>query len=128
MVRQIFFVGCGGFLGSIARYLVTLALPAITGISAARFPIATLAVNTLGCLAMGAIAGLFMRSDALSSPTFLFLSIGVLGGFTTFSAFGLETFQLLRSGQSGLAVLNVTANLALGFTAVLLGRWVVFRA
>lgn len=104
----------GGALGSGARFGVRLALPA------AAFPWATLAVNALGCFA----AGLVLRAleqRAMGEPARLFLLTGVLGGFTTFSAFGAETLELALAGKYRLAAMNAVANLALSLLAVVGG-------
>lgn len=109
---NVLLVGAGGALGSVARYLVSLlALRAFGN----AFPAGTLAVNVLGCLAAGAVAA---RLDPLS-PWRNFLIAGVLGGFTTFSAFGLETRAL---GMSTSAAVYVALSLGLGLGAVWLGQ------
>mgnify|MGYP001486272949 CR=1 FL=1 len=109
-MTQVLFVGVGGFLGSVARYLLVGLLQPSTGVS---FPVGTLAVNVLGCVAIGGISELL--------ETQAFLVIGLLGGFTTFSAFGNETLNLFRQG-SMLAVANVVANVVLAIGGVWVGR------
>jgi CrcB protein len=79
-------------------------------------------VNILGCFAIGILNGWIERQPAANPSLQLFVSVGILGGFTTFSTFGWETMQLLRMQQTGLAVFNVVASLSLGFGAVWLGR------
>jgi CrcB protein len=105
-------VGCGGFLGSLLRYglgsLVHRALPMAT------FPHGTLAVNLVGCLAIGALAGLADSRQMFSPPLRAFTFIGVLGGFTTFSTFGYETFALARDGDYLRAGWNVGLHVVLG--------------
>jgi CrcB protein len=108
-------VGIGGALGSMARYGVGLALPSI------GFPYATLAVNVIGCFAIGLALPTMERAVALPQDLRLLIVVGFLGGFTTFSAFGNETLALIRAG-AGLALLNVAANVLLGLAAVVLGR------
>lgn len=110
-------VGLGGFLGSIARFGASMALGPI---SPGRFPWATFAVNCLGCLLIGLLSGAFSRSGVPESVR-LFVITGLLGGFTTFSAFGLESVALLRRGETGLAVLYILGSAALGVAAVWLG-------
>ncbi len=110
-------VGLGGFIGSVARYGVSVWLPPV---AAGRFPLATFAVNCLGCLLIGLLAGALMRAPVPEAVR-LFLLTGVLGGFTTFSAFGLETVMLLRRGELGFAVLYVLASVLVGIAAVWLG-------
>ena len=85
------------------------------------FPTGTLTVNVLGCLGIGFLLTLGVSTRPLSEPMRLVLVTGVLGGFTTFSAFGYETHQLLRDGNVAGACLSVALNLGLGLAAVGLG-------
>lgn len=115
-----FAVAAGGALGSMARYginqLVQARWPLV------RLPIATLAVNVIGCFAIGLLAGL-IASDKLQlrfmSREFIF--VGILGGFTTFSSFGLDTLTLARSGAPGTAFLNIALQIGLGLLATSAG-------
>jgi len=108
--------GLGGFLGASGRYAVGLLLhhPA----DHPTFPLGTLAVNIVGCLLIGGVLGWGEAREMLTPALRAFLVAGILGGFTTFSAFGFDTFQLLRHGHVGLAGLNVVAQLGLGLLAV----------
>lgn len=108
-------VGLGGFLGSVLRYWISGAVYAFT--PAPRFPWGTLAVNVLGCFAIGWIGGLAESRGVLSAPGRLFLLVGVLGGFTTFSTFGYETLALLREQAMGRAALNAVLQMGLGLGA-----------
>jgi fluoride exporter len=119
MLATFLWVGAGGFLGSAARYGVAVALAGSP--LQARFPLATFLVNLAGCAAIGLLAGLWERFPTLDAQLRLFLVTGVLGGFTTFSAFGLETIALLRQGQLALAALYAVGSVALGVLAVWLG-------
>lgn len=112
----ILLVGLGGFVGSVMRYLTTLAFA--RGFPDARFPYGTLAVNTLGCLAIGFLGTRALTEDA---PGRWFVVIGILGGFTTFSAFGLETHALAREGGPWPALTNVTLQVVCGLAAVWVG-------
>jgi CrcB protein len=116
---RVLFVGIGGFLGSVLRYGVAAAAQRWSG--AAVFPIGTLAVNVIGCFAIGFLMDLAERS-AFSAEARAFVFVGVLGGFTTFSAFGNETVALLRNGRSSEAFLNIAAHLVIGLGCVMLGR------
>jgi CrcB protein len=112
-------VGSGGFLGALARYglsgLVHRQLPLTT------FPYGTLLVNLLGCLGIGAIAGL-AESRQLFGPEFrTFTLIGVLGAFTTFSTFGYETLAMIRDDEYLRAAANVGMHVILGLALVWLG-------
>ncbi len=81
----------------------------------------TLLVNILGCLALGFILELEVRTNLVPDSTRLFLAVGFLGAFTTFSTFGFETIKFLQNGMPQLALLNVGANLGLGLLAVWMG-------
>lgn len=119
-MHPIFPVMLGGALGAAARYLTATSL----GTRASGWPLGTFSVNLLGGLLMGVLAALVLRGHA-SEGARLFLGVGVLGGFTTFSAFSLEGFQLIARGQWLLAaiyalasVLGSIAALALGYALV----------
>ena len=112
-------VGLGGFAGAVLRFGLVSATAKWT--QTTGFPIGTLAVNLLGCLAIGVFAAYADHRDLWESPLRPLLVIGVLGGFTTFSAFGFESFTLMRTGQAGLALLNMGAQPVLGLLAVWLG-------
>lgn len=112
-------VAVGGALGSLARHWVNLGI-------AHRFerpvPNATFVVNVVGCLAIGAVAGLVAGGRVHLTPTLrTFILVGVLGGFTTFSSFGLDTFTLAHGGDYARAFWNVTGQLALGLGALWIG-------
>lgn len=112
-------VGLGGFIGSIARYrLGGLVLHHSLG---SRFPAATLAVNLAGCLVVGLLAGWAEHRNALGPGMRLLLITGFCGGFTTFSAFGLETLYLMRRDAFALAALNVALSVAGGIAGVWIG-------
>lgn len=124
---QVVMVALGGAMGSVLRYLVAgWVQPAGGG-----FPLGTLVVNILGCFALGVLNALFGGSGPwLIRPEYrIGLTIGVLGGFTTFSTFGWESFQLAKDQQHLRAGLNLLLSIALGLVAVWLGyrlaqRWV----
>jgi fluoride exporter len=118
-VRNLLLVGSGGFLGSIARYVLGGLVLHATG--APRFPYGTLVVNATGCLAIGVIAGLAERASLFTPATRLFLMTGILGGYTTFSAFAYETVFLAREHAWVSALGNVLAQVALGLIAVVAG-------
>jgi fluoride exporter len=107
----------GGGIGAVLRYLLSTLMYQFAG---PAFPVGTLAVNLLGSFAIGFLSGVAER--AIMPPDLRnFLQIGILGGFTTFSSFGLETIQLLRDGEMGLATANVLLNNVGGLALVLLG-------
>ena len=118
-MQNILLVGLGGFLGSVARYKLSGLVLHMT--SQSGFPFGTFAVNVLGCLVVGVLAGVAERYDVLGPEARLFLFTGLLGGFTTFSAFGLDAMHLIRHGDLGTATLYTGGSVALGITAVWLG-------
>ncbi len=118
-MRNILIVGCGGFLGSVARFWLGGLVSHAT--APGRFPLGTLAVNVAGCLVMGVLAAMAETRQVFTPGARLLLFTGLLGGFTTFSAFGLETFALARDGAWRDAALNIVLQLVLGLGAVWLG-------
>ena len=112
-------VGLGGCLGSMARYSLG-AWVLLLG-AQGRFPLGTFLVNVLGCWVVGMLAGAGVRYQWFGADVRLFLFTGLLGGFTTFSAFGLETLHLLRDGDVGVALLYVGGSVVLGIALVWLG-------
>ena len=117
-------VGLGGALGSMARYGVSGLAHRLLD---TRFPVGTLTENTAGCLAIGALMSLIEDRQTLSPDVRTFLTVGVLGGFTTFSSFGYEMLEMLRHGDLRLALLNIAGNLLLGLGAAAAG-WMAARA
>lgn len=118
-MKDLALVALGGGVGAVARYLVGGAL--LHWSAQERFPLSTFIVNVLGCLAIGLVAGLVERQQLLSSEIRLLLMTGVLGGFTTFSAFGLEAIQLVRRGEWWIAGLYAGGSVVAGIAAVWLG-------
>jgi CrcB protein len=118
MLTRLLLVGAGGFLGSVLRYLLGSWVQTVFG---GRFPLGTLAVNVLGCFVIGLLMGMAESRSVLSPEWRLFAVVGLLGGFTTFSAFSYDTVELWRGVTSLAAVLNVTASVGLGLTATWLG-------
>jgi CrcB protein len=112
-------VALGGAVGSMARHAVNVALH--TRVTT-RFPIGTVVVNLIGCFAIGLLAGLLTSERiALRAHWREFVFVGLLGGFTTFSAFGLDTLLLARTHSPGQAALNVGAQVVGGLLAVWVG-------
>jgi len=118
-VQNILIVGMGGFIGASLRYLLSGWVQRLSG--QAGFPYGTIAVNLLGCLLIGFLGGLAVNRGLFASESRLFLLIGVLGGFTTFSTFGYETLTLLRDGQLVIAITNVGIQVVIGVVAVWIG-------
>ncbi len=122
MKLDILVVGCSGFVGSICRYLVYVGFGSR---NLTTFPWATFVVNVVGCFLIGIVGTLLERSVPHGRHLYLIGSVGFLGAFTTFSAFGFETITLMRNQQMSLALLNVGANVAAGLAAVVIGRYLV---
>ncbi len=112
-------VALGGAIGSVARYKLSGYILHHT--VDWRFPAGTFAVNVVGCLVAGVLAGLAEKHDYFSPDVRLLLFTGLLGGFTTFSAFGLETMFLLKRGDVWVAVANVVLSVVAGLAALWLG-------
>lgn len=119
MWNPIFLVAAGGAIGSVARYLLSGAI--LHTAPSARFPWPTFAINVLGSLFFGVLAGLTAKLGTLEPPLRLFLLTGVLGGFTTFSAFSFETLYLLRIREPLLALAYSGGSAAIGLLAVWIG-------
>ena len=118
-MKGLLLVALGGALGSVARHLLSgWTLHQTVGW---RFPLGTFLVNVIGCLAVGVLGGLVVKHDLFSPETRLFLFTGVAGGFTTFSAFGLETFHLLRRDETLVAGGYVVSSVAVGMLVLWLG-------
>ena len=118
-LRQMLIVAVGGAIGSVARY--RLSGWVVHQTVDWRFPLGTFVVNVLGCLMVGLLAGLAVKEDVFSSNARLLLFTGLMGGFTTFSAFGLETFYLLRRGEYWIAGSNMVLSMAVGLLALFAG-------
>lgn len=117
-MTKIFLVFLGGGLGAMSRYVVTTLLAGKLG----NFPLGTFAANISGSFLMGLLLGIFVgRSGATSEMFRLFLAVGFLGGFTTFSSFSAETFNLIQNEQTFAAILNVVFSVAVGLTVCAVG-------
>ena len=122
---KIFLAGIGGFLGSILRYSVSGFVQDVS--RSIHFPYGTLAVNLIGCFAIGLLSHLAETRGFFTAETRTLVFVGVLGGFTTFSAFVNETINLWREGESGLALINIAAHLVLCLGAVWLSRVLAYQ-
>jgi CrcB protein len=120
-----FAVAAGGALGSMARFWLTGAVAALTG---PRFPYGTLLINILGSFVIGVVAGLTLTPERMGMHPDLriFLMVGICGGFTTFSAFSLQTLELLQAGAVVPALLYVVASVLLCVLFVWFG-WALGR-
>ncbi|WP_101926044.1 MULTISPECIES: fluoride efflux transporter CrcB [Luteimonas] len=121
-MTRLLLIGLGGFVGSICRYQLSLWLTSLAAPDAgARFPFGILGVNLLGCLVAGLLTGAIARHGWFSPDVRVMLMVGVLGGFTTFSAFGMDTLALLRRGDIAMAALYVGLTVVVGLVLAWFG-------
>jgi CrcB protein len=118
MFKQLLLIGLGGFVGSVARFLVSKLNTRVDWFS---IPIGTLTVNVAGSLLIGFLIGISEKSPVLTVEWRMFLMVGLCGGFTTFSSFSGENLMLMRNGQFLPLLLYTGLSILLGFTAVYLG-------
>ena len=118
-MKNLILVGLGGFLGSVARYKLGGFILHHYGDS--KYPYSTFIVNVSGCLVIGLLAGLIEKHHLFTMEVRLLLFTGILGGYTTFSAFGYETVFLIRRGKFLVATLNIVVTVVCGIFAVWLG-------
>lgn len=118
-MKEALWVGLGGFVGSIARY--KLGGVVLQHSMQWRFPLSTFVVNVGGCFVLGMLSGLAERNAFFTAEVRLLLFTGLLGGFTTFSAFGADGVNLIRRGDVGIAAAYALLSILGGFTAVWLG-------
>jgi CrcB protein len=117
---QIVLVGVGSLIGGVLRFGLSTWVHRV--LDNPWFPYGTLVVNSLGSLLIGFLAGLAESRLAFTSEARLFIFVGILGGFTTFSSFALETLSLARDTQSAAALANIGLQLTLGLVAVWIGN------
>ena len=118
MLRTIFIVGAGGFIGSVMRYLVQIWLE--KGMET-TFPWGTFVANIAGSFIIGVVFGLADKGNLLNAEWRMFIAVGICGGFTTFSSFAYNNLNMLREHSFGQFFLNVGGSLFLGIFAVYLG-------
>ena len=117
-MKHLLLVGLGGFIGSVARFLVSKLNLSWHFFS---IPMGTLTVNVLGSFIIGILVGISVKSDLISTDLRLFLMVGFCGGFTTFSSFSSENLMLLQNGQVVTMLIYTALSILLGFLAVYLG-------
>lgn len=115
-------VGLGGFIGTVARFLISRFFQENV---LSVFPWSTFIVNIIGCLLIGIIYGISEKGDVLSPEIRLFLTVGICGGFTTFSAFSNDSFLLIRDQEWVRVALYASLSLFLGLLAVYAGRFII---
>lgn len=116
---SLFAVGAGGFLGATSRYLLSVSIDEY--LKPEQFPLGIFAVNIIGCLMIGLLAGFFELKGWMNVELRLFIFVGFLGGFTTFSTFINDTFLLGREGEMMAALLNIGGQVLLGLLFVWIG-------
>jgi len=119
MLIQILYVGIGGFVGAVARFL----LYEFTSKTGLNFPLATLLVNIIGSALLGFILYSFTPDKIIPPEYRLFVNAGLIGAFTTMGTFAAETMALLESGAYLTAIANITLNVLLSLFAILGGKW-----
>ena len=115
------FIGLGGFLGSISRYWLSTFVHKHMGMD---FPYGTLAVNVIGCFAIGLLMTIFQEHFVENPNIRLFLVIGILGGFTTFSSFSFDTLALMKVGNFLSAGVNVIVSVMVCLSATWIGYYI----
>jgi len=118
MIRTLFLIGTGGFIGSVFRYLTTVYM---TRLMDSSFPYGTFIVNVAGSFIIGLIFGLSDRFNLFTPEWRYFLATGICGGFTTFSAFSFETINLLREGDWFLGISNISLSVVFCLLATFFG-------
>jgi fluoride exporter len=118
---KLLIIGLGGFLGSVARYVTA---KIVDGKLSSAFPYGTLTVNMVGSFLLGIIYMLALRKAGLTENGRLFLGVGFCGGFTTFSAFALENFNLIQEKFIGTSLLYISLSVVAGILALAAGAWV----
>ncbi len=115
MLKNLFLVGLGGAAGSMLRFLFSV------WFKNNNFPLATFLVNIIGCFVIGMAFAISLRNPSFENNWKLFLATGICGGFTTFSAFSLESLQLLQQQKIGLFIAYIVSSICLGLLATWLG-------
>lgn len=119
MIRNIFIIGAGGFLGTVSRFLTSKYIQVYFPSS---FPLGTFIINVLGCFLIGLFYGFSEKSNVVTPELRMFLTVGFCGGFTTFSTFANENLTLLRDAEFFYSLLYVGLSIFLGILAVYLGN------
>ena len=117
---NLFILGIGGFLGAVSRHLVSGYVQEL--FKAANFPFGTMVVNILGCFILGLLTQIAGAKDLIDPQTRLFLMVGFIGAFTTFSTFSVESANLFQSGQNFTAILYLIGSNILGIIFVFVGQ------
>ena len=122
ILKSIFIVGIGSFIGGAIRYIISTLMKTSCN---TFLPWGTLAVNLIGCFIIGALYALFSKHTSTSNSLFLLLTTGFCGGFTTFSTFANESLQMLQNGNIGGFITYILLSLIAGLALVALGYWII---
>jgi CrcB protein len=120
MLKSILIIGLGGFIGTVARFLISRYFQMTVS---SVFPWSTFIINIVGCLLIGLIYGISEKGDVLSPDIRLFLTVGICGGFTTFSTFSNDSFMLIRDQEWLRFALYTSLSVFVGLMAVFVGRF-----
>jgi CrcB protein len=118
MIKTLFIIGMGSFTGGVSRYLISKYVQNMTSVS---LPVGTMAVNIMGCFIIGLFYGLFDRGNLMNSNLRLFLTVGFCGGFTTFSTFMNDNFQLIKGENFFYMSVYLAASIIGGYLLLFLG-------
>ena len=121
MMKTIFYIAIGGAIGSVFRYLTSVL---VNKYWSGNFPLATFITNIVGCFLIGFLIGILENNQMTNSTLKWFLITGFCGGFTTFSAFGLENITLFQNQNNAIAFLYIGSSILFGLAAVWLGLFV----
>ena len=121
IIRNTLFIGGGSFFGRVARYLISVAMKTMSK----GFPWGTLIVNLVGCLVIGLLWGFFSKTASENSSWALFMTVGICGGFTTFSTFSKEALMMLQAGNFISLLAYVTISVIAGIALVAAGYYLV---
>jgi len=124
MIKTLLVIGAGGFLGSAGRYLVSIMFHSK---NSNAFPWHTFIVNVVGCILLGFLVGYFEKNAATSNDVKMFLTMGICGGFTTFSAFTLEGMKMLKNAQVSMYFLYSFASVGVCLLAIFISYYLIMK-